>query len=419
MALHKQALSLAVLQAAEILQPLLILPYAGRVFGVHAFGEYAYALVLTQYGALFVDYGFYFTSRRAAAAARHDPAAIRRLLAEIVTAKGVLCLGLAAIGLAAMGLIPSVSLPMLACVMIAAVGGALSSTWLFIALEQPWKAAVCIVAARSLALAAFLSIVTSPSDVYVAAAIQAAIPLVSALVGLPFVLGVGLGGFKSVTLQGVILQLRQGWRSFISNLAFMGVVLLQVPLVQHLAGFAAAGHYAVAEKLVGVVRPVFRVILETLMPRVAYLAAHAPAKGIALVRTALLTVLVGIGLTLSLLVAGPAMILLLFGAEFTGSVPILSVLAFTPVLISISLCTLDLYMFHFGHEKAWSRLTVAGLPVFLATSYILSFWMNGALAVAAGVVASACLVALVSAAFFASALWAGRRNPRVLQAADS
>jgi O-antigen/teichoic acid export membrane protein len=188
--------------------------------------------------------------------------------------------------------------------------------------------------------------------------------------------------------------------------------------VQHFAGFAAAGQYAVAEKLVGVVRPVFRVILETLMPRVAYLAAHEPAKGIALVRMALLTVIVGIGLSLFLFLAGPYVIRLLFGAEFAGSVPILHILCITPVLISVSLCTSDLYMFHFGHEKAWSRLIVAGLPVFLIASYVLSFWVDGSLAVAAGAAASTFLVALVSAAYFASALLAERRSLRALRAVD-
>jgi O-antigen/teichoic acid export membrane protein len=418
MTLHRQAVSLAILQAAEILQPLLILPYAGRVFGAAAFGEYAYALILTQYGSLFVDYGFYFTSRRAAAAARHDPIAVKRLLAEVVTAKAVLCIGLALAGLAALSLVPSISLPMLLCVVIAAFGGTLSPTWLFIAIEQPWQAAVCVVTARGLALVAFLTMVTSPSDIYLAASIQAAIPLVSAVVGLPFVLKIGLSGFRSVTLQGVIMQLRQGWRAFISNLAFMAVILLQVPLVRHFAGFAAAGQYAVAERLISVARPVFRVILETLMPRVAYLAAHDPLKGLALVRRSLLTLVIGVSMSLVLYFAGPYAITLLFGADFSGSIPILHTLCIMPILINISLCTSDLYMFHFGYEKAWSVLIVAGLPVFLTTSYVLSFWTNGALAVAFGVVASACLVALVSASFFASSLWARRRHLHVLQTAD-
>jgi O-antigen/teichoic acid export membrane protein len=163
---------------------------------------------------------------------------------------------------------------------------------------------------------------------------------------------------------------------------------------------------------------VFRVISETLMPRVAYLAAHDPVKGIALVRRSLLTLVIGAFMSLGLFLAGPYAISLLFGNEFSGAVSILHILCITPVLINISLCTSDLYMFHFGYERAWSALIIAGLPLFLATSYVLSFWTNGALAVASGAVASTSLEALVSAGFFAAFLLVMGRNVRDPQSAD-
>src|SRR4028119_639094 len=99
MTLHRQAAGLTVMHAAEVVQPLLILPYAGYVLGPAAFGRYAYILALTQIASVIVDYGFTLTARRAAAPARHDPVVIRSLLAEIIAAKGVLCIGVAIIAL--------------------------------------------------------------------------------------------------------------------------------------------------------------------------------------------------------------------------------------------------------------------------------------------------------------------------------
>src|SRR5215203_1156945 len=60
-------------------------------------------------------------------------------------------------------------------------------------------ATVCVVVARCVALAAFLVVVTSPSQAYVGAGIQAAIPLISAIVSLPFMLAIGFDGLRFVT----------------------------------------------------------------------------------------------------------------------------------------------------------------------------------------------------------------------------
>jgi O-antigen/teichoic acid export membrane protein len=409
MALHKQAVSLAILQAAEVIQPLLVLPYAGTVLGTVAFGHYAYALALVQFGSLLVEYGFYFTARRAAAELRHDPAALRRLLAEVTAAKGVLCLVLTVIGLPILSVIPSITAPMLLCVMIAGIGAMLDPTWMFIAVERAWESTVCVVVARCLALIAFLAVVTSPSQAYFAAGIQAAIPLVSALVSLPFMLAIGLGGFRYVTVRSVIAQLRQGWRSFLSVMAYMAIIPLQVPLVQHFAGFAAAGQYAVAEKLIGAVRPVFRVIAQTLMPRAAYLAANDPEKGLALVRTSLLTLVMGGAMSLALILVGPTILTVLFGVEFSGSVSVVHILCVAPILMNISLCMADIYMFHFADERAWAALMVSGLPVFLAVSFIASYWTDGALAVAFGFVAGEGVIALIATGYFVASALARKR----------
>src|SRR3954447_12577761 len=103
MSLRKQAVSLAFMHAADVLQPLLVLPYAGRVLGPHSFGEYAFALSVGQLTSTIVDYGFHWTAQRTAASARRDPAVIASLFAEVFAAKAALCLVVTLAGLAAAG----------------------------------------------------------------------------------------------------------------------------------------------------------------------------------------------------------------------------------------------------------------------------------------------------------------------------
>ena len=218
MSLRKQAASLAVMHAADVIQPLLVLPYAGRVLGLQHFGEYAYAVSLGQFAATIVEYGFHWTAQREAASAREEPATIALLFAEVAAVKVTLCLAVTLAGLVVADSFLEVSRTMFLAAMLTAVGGILFPPWLLIALERAWQAAFAVVFARTLALICFLTMVTSPARVELAVAIQSAIPLVAGMVSLPFVAGVGFGGFRSLNLTRVAMQFRQGWRGSSSPL---------------------------------------------------------------------------------------------------------------------------------------------------------------------------------------------------------
>jgi O-antigen/teichoic acid export membrane protein len=412
MSLRKQAASLAIMHAADVLQPLLILPYAGRVLGPHDFGQFAYAVSIGQLAATVVDYGFHWTGQRAAAPAREDPAAIASLFAEVITTKVMLCLLVTLAGFVAAGSLFAISKSMFLCTMLTSVGGILFPAWLFIALERAWQATIAVVIARTLALVLFLTMVASPDQLELAVAIQASIPLVAGALSLPFVVPIGFSGFKSVTSSRIVMQLRDGWRGFLYALVERAALTLPVPLVQHFGGYVAAGQYSVAEKFVSATRPFLRVMSETFLPRVAYYARHDPAAGVALIWSALFTVGVGAALSLFLFFAAPYVIIGLFGEEYSGAIPIVRVMSIIPVLMNANVCTSNLYMFNFGHERAWASLTVSGLLVFLSVAYFLSLYLsNAAVAVAMGVVARECVVLVVSAGFFLAFGVAKMRTP--------
>jgi O-antigen/teichoic acid export membrane protein len=400
MSLRKQATSLVVIHVADVLQPLVILPYAGRVLGPVYFGQYAYALSIAQLATTVSDYGFHWTAQRAAASAREDPATIASIFAEVFATKAILCLAVTLAGLAGADAL-AVSKPIFLCAMLTSVGNILFPAWLFVGLERAWQGAIAVVVARSLGLVFFLTMVTSPDQLELAVAIQAAIPLVSGAVSLPFLVHIGLGGFRSVTPSRIVMQLRNGSRGFLFTLTETALLILPVPLVAHFSGFAVAGQYSVAEKFVGATRPFFRVILETFSPRVAYHAQHDPAAGIALIWSSLSTIVVGAAFSLLLFFLAPYFIVRLFGDGFSEAIPIVRVMSVIPVLTSATICTSNLYMFNYGHERAWATLTLLGFLTFLAVAYLLSFQLSSAaIAVAVAVIARLCLVLGVSAGFF-------------------
>jgi O-antigen/teichoic acid export membrane protein len=402
MSLRRHAASLTIVHAAEVLQPLIVLPYAAVMLGPTHFGLYAYAMSIGQLATTVTDFGFHWTAQRAAAAQRDDRAAIASLYAEVTLTKICLMLLVTAFCLAATSAdLLSLSYPLLFCTLLAPLGGILFPAWLIIGLECAWRAAVACVVARALALVAFFWFVRSADRVELAVAIQSVIPAVTGLMTLPFVISIGSSGFRFVRMRDVLGQIRAGWRGFLFALVERAVAVLPIPIIEFYAGYAAAGQYALAEKFVGATRPVFRVLLDTLSPRIAYLARHDPAAGIRTICRCSWTLVVGAGISLTLFLFGPMVILSVFGDSFKDSIPILRVLAIVPLLWNVNICTSTLYMFNFGHERAWAGLTVFGLCVFLLFSFALSLGgLEATAAVAAAVIARECVILLVSGAYF-------------------
>jgi len=401
MSLHKQAASVAIMHAADVLQPLIILPYAGRVLGAYNFGLFAYAVAIGQIATTIVDYGFHWTAQREAASARRDPAVLSSLFADVVATKAVLFLVVTTIGFVVAEGFFTINKALFFYTMIPAAGGILFPAWLFIALERAWQAAIATVLARCLALFAFLVVVTSPDEYQLAVGIQGLIPIVTGLISLPFVVPIGFRGFRSVTLSRVGAQLYAGWRGFLFALIERALVSLPVPLVGHFAGYVAAGQYSVAEKFLSAARPFFRVVLDTFLPRVAYYAKHDPVAGLALIRRTFLTLVLGVALGLCLYFIAPYLIIIFFGEEFSGAIPIVRLMSVIPVLMNANLCTSNLYMFNYGHERAWTFLNVLGLIVFLSIACLLSSHLSDpTIGVVLGEIARECIVFVVSAGFF-------------------
>jgi O-antigen/teichoic acid export membrane protein len=300
----------------------------------------------------------------------------------------------------------SISRSMFLCAMLNAVGSVFYSSWLLIGLERAWQGACATVVARSVTLLGFLAFVVSPTQVELAVGFQSAVPLICGIVSLPFVAPVAFEGVRGVTLSGIGRQFTSGSRVFLYSFVGRTSIILPVLLVGHFGGYAAAGQYSIAEKFVSATRRFFRVMSDIFLPRVAFYARHDPSAGLRLIWISLSTCIVGGGLSFWLFISTP----LIFGESSTGAIPIVRLMSIVPLLINLNMCTSNLYMFNYGHERAWSSLAAGTLLVFLSLSYFLLLTLsNAATAVGIAVIAKEAVVLLVSAGFFLTFGVAGTR----------
>lgn len=84
--------SLAFLQVAGYVFPLLTVPYLANVIGVEKYGEIAFAMAVMVYFQTIVDYGFIFSAVRDIARCRKDYARISQIYSKVMWTRGLLVL---------------------------------------------------------------------------------------------------------------------------------------------------------------------------------------------------------------------------------------------------------------------------------------------------------------------------------------
>lgn len=166
--------SLFILQGANYLLPLIILPYLVRVLGPEKFGLLAFAQAFMQFLIVFTDYGFDYTATRQIATHRGDSEKVSEVFITVMLIK--LCLMLVSFLLMS-GIVFAVpklrvdwALYFVAFLWV--VGTTLFPTWIFQGMEQMKYITVLNVGAKTLAAVTIFVVVHSGADYILAAGIQ-------------------------------------------------------------------------------------------------------------------------------------------------------------------------------------------------------------------------------------------------------
>lgn len=90
--LIESILSLSFLQLANMILPLITLPYLVKVLGVNNYGIYVFAYSVSNYFATIIDYGFKLTGTRDVALNRKDPKVLSAIISKILYSKALLAI---------------------------------------------------------------------------------------------------------------------------------------------------------------------------------------------------------------------------------------------------------------------------------------------------------------------------------------
>jgi PST family polysaccharide transporter len=392
--------SLATIQGANLLAPLLTLPYLARMIGFEGLGILATAAATCAWLGILIDWGFNLTATRAVATRSHDVEEVARIVSAVTAAKVVLMLLSAAVLAVLLAAVPSVRQYGAVYVFSFAfvVAQAMLPAWAFQGMQRMGSVAA-INAAAKLVSAALVLLLVQDSDQF------ARVPLINAVVSLIAAamamrqlrtrLGVRIGR-PTWTEMGQML--RGGREIFVATAA--GNIYSQGPvlILNLFTDVASVGKYSIAQKISMAAVSIFQSLSQAYFPHISQLWVEAPGCFLRLVRRYIgATQLASAALMGTLFAIAPLVYLLLTGARDAAGIEAirfwlvvaqLTVLAvmLNPVLVSL------------GRDRDMARMYIGCSLAFVAYSSVLTqlFLLRGMLMSMVIVEATICLASVAS-----------------------
>jgi PST family polysaccharide transporter len=359
--IFESLLSLSILQGANQILHLLIVPYLVRVLGPEHFGMVSFSQAFIQYFILLTDYGFNLSATRSASAIRHDRKKLSELFWTVMAIKAGLLFLSAGLLVALVFLVPVLrSTWMLHLVVCGSVvGHVLFPVWFYQGIEKMRYIAIFSILAKLAMVTMIFAAVRGPDDYLLAAGIQSGSFLVSGLVA--FLIAPIATNLKPAlpSFHAIKLSLSEGWHVFLSTAAVSLYTTSNTFVVGLLTSPADVGYFSASEKLIRAVLAILSPVSQSVYPHVNHLAHQSKEKAILFLSRLLRLFGSGSFVVSALLIVGSDWIVsIVFGPEFGPAVVLLRWMAFLPFVISISNVLGIQTMLTFGFQKLFSDILI-------------------------------------------------------------
>ncbi|UCE23816.1 MAG: oligosaccharide flippase family protein [Candidatus Zixiibacteriota bacterium] len=340
--------SLSILQAANYLLPLIILPYLVRVIGVEKLGLIVFAQAVISYFNILTDYGFHLSATRDIAAARADMDKVSVIFSSVMVIKSVLLVAGFGILLILVYLFDKFSADATVYLLTygTVLGNYLYPIWFFQGIERMKYITVLSILGRVIYIILLLIFVHQEND-YIIVPLLNSIGMVAAGI---LSMVIAIVKFK-VKLQFPAIadmwdNFRRSSQFFLSRVAASADSSFNTVILGLFTSNEMVGYFAAAEKLFVAMRNAFMPLVQALYPYMANRSNVPLFRKVFYVSVAAAVVLSVLMLLLSDVVIG-----LIFGAGFELSSKILRLFSLGVPFMMASILLGYPFLAALGHES--------------------------------------------------------------------
>lgn len=371
--------SLFGIQGMNYFIPLITLPYLVKTLGPESYGVLGFSIAFIQYFCLMTDYGFNLSASRKVAMHSSEKSEVSRIFWHVMLCKLLLAAIGAIILIISCHVVPylKVQQDVIWAAYGLVIGNIMFPLWLFQGKEQMGLSSISNILSRAASIPLIFIFVREVDDAWIAAFITSVTAILGGFISIFVLWKKRWIVFEKIEFERIVTEYKDGWHVFLSTAAVSLYTTSITVVLGFVAGPIAVGYFVAADKLRQAVQGLLVPISQALYPRVNSLMINQPELAFALLRK-LLRYFSGIGLLLSISIflCAPFGINLLYGELYQPSVVVLYILAFCPLLVSISNVVGIQTMLTLGFNKEFSRILMYSGMLCILIVFPLSFFLK-------------------------------------------
>ena len=360
--LTQNIFSLLTLKGVDYVLNFVMLPFLLRMLGADRFGAIVFMQSVVQYMVVAVEYGFNMTAPRDIARAS-DEKSIGKIFSDVMTAKLLIAGVLIVLTVVALVVMPSTvdfDVILFLAVLPTVLGNIAFPVWFFQGIQQMKFITISVTAARLIILLSMFATVRAPDDYLIAALLQSSMMIVAGVLSFAIIFRSYRYVFVRPTLEGIKKVLLDGREIFISTVAINLYTTTNIVILGLMTNPTAVGYFGAANKLIDSVKGLMGAVSNAVYPHVSALVKDSPRGAIEFIKK-FGRRYVGMCLVFSTVLSTCAapIVEILFGAGYEQTILILRLMAWLPLVISMSNVFGIHFMLNFGLQDLFSRILIA------------------------------------------------------------
>lgn len=372
--------SMVTLRGMEYILSFLLIPYLLKTLGPTQYGSIAFMQGVIGYFILVVTYGFNMTAPRDIARASEEE--WPTIFSTYFWAMCFLLIGSTlcfTIGYGFLHMVLNITLdiPLFLAVYISVVGLVIFPIWFFQGIQQMRYITLLNLVGRFITLILLFTMVKGPDDTVLAAFLQSCTMFFAGILSIILLYKTRKGLLKKPNKENLIKVYKEGWQIFLSTLAINFYTTSDIVILGALTNNTIVGYYSGADKLVNCIKRGIGAINDAVYPYISKKFTESTSEAVGFLKKQLyLYMICGFLGGCLILFSSPNFIPLLLGEKYIPSIEPLQIMAFVPMIVSMSNVLGYETMLPLGMEKIYTRILIMASIINLIIIVPLVLWKD-------------------------------------------
>ena len=368
-------IALGIIQGANFVLPIVVMPFVIRKIGASLFGVISVAQVIMIFMSTISDYGFNLTATRDIAFFKDDREKISKIFSNVLASKFMICGLIFIVLLLVTPLVPLLKNHLMLYLFGFAyvLGQSTLVSWFFQGMEKMQFITISTLIARLLFVVLVFVFIRQKDDYIYFLCFLGIGNMVAGIFSIYLAFKIFKLKFYRPHWADIKYELKEGWHLTVSNLSINTYQNINILVLRIFTNDLIVGYYSIAEKIFFAVRQVLGIFSQVVYPHICQLTRKGQQASSRFFRHFYLPFLVMLCLGCAgVFIFSPYIIEVFLGRKEALPVLLLRILSFVPVIVCLNIPAYQVLL-AFDRKKSYFQVLVSAMFVSLITNLLFCY----------------------------------------------